>query len=377
MSQAALLALASAAPALMASLLAVNLSAAARLERAPRPKGRPRASVLVPARDEEENLRALLPLLREQDWPDLEILVCDDGSGDGTAAVALGHAPVVRLIAGVPPPPGWLGKSWACARLAEEASGDVLIFCDADARPMPEAVTRTLGLLESARAGALACLPRQILGTWSERAVIPLVLHLPVLGLLPLPLVRRRPEPSLSLGVGQWFAFTREAYARCGGHAAVRAELAEDMALARKAKEAGVALAACLSTRCVSVRMYRSFPEVWEGFRKNLVVLTGAHGARPVLVLGFLSAAMVAPWVLAAATLTGALPAAWSVPALLLLLDRLAIAAAYREPPLAWAWLPVGCLLVPLLAARSLAGYHRRDLSWKGRRLTAAWEEAR
>lgn len=371
-----LAALASAAPALLTAGLAANLASADRLERAPRPRRRPRASVLVPARDEEENLRVLLPLLLAQDWPDLEILVCDDGSRDGTADIVREHAPALRLIEGVPPPSGWLGKSWACARLAEEATGEVLIFCDADARPGMEAVTRTLGLLEATGAGALACLPRQILGTWSERAVIPLVLHLPVLGLLPLRLVRSRPEPSLSLGVGQWFAFTREAYAKSGGHAAVRAALAEDMALARRIKEAGLPLAACLSTRLVAVRMYRSFPEVWEGFRKNLVVLTGAEGIRPVLVLAFLAAALVAPWLLAAAALASALPPVFLVPGILLLLARVGVAVTYREPLTAWAWLPAGSLLVLLLALRSRAGYRRRDLTWKGRRLAAAWKEA-
>lgn len=372
----ALAALASAAPALMAAVASYNLALAGRLERAPGPVRRPRASVLVPARDEEENLRILLPLLRAQDWPDMEILVLDDGSADATAEVARAHAPAVRVIDGEPPPAGWLGKSWACARLAEEADGEVLIFCDADVRPAPEAVRRTLGLLEAEGAGALACLPRQILGTWAERAVIPLVLHLPILGLLPLPLVRTRPEPALSLGVGQWFAFTRAAYDRCGGHAAVRSALAEDMALARKVKEAGLPLAACLSTRLVSVRMYRDFPAVWEGFRKNLVVLTGAGGARPFAVLALLAATLVAPWLLAGAALAGALPAAFLIPGQLLLLVRLSVAVTYREPPSAWAWTPAGSLLVLVLAASSLAGYHRRDLAWKGRRLSAAWKEA-
>lgn len=380
---AVLAALAAPPQALMGTVLAWNLLAADRLEKAPRPSRHRLASILVPARNEEANLAVLLPLLENQTWPDMEILVLDDDSGDGTAAVALSHLPRVRMLRGKPLPKGWIGKSWACAQLAEEAKGDILLFCDADARPAPEAVARTLGLLEARKAGALACLPRQLLGTWAEGAVVPLVMHLPVLGFLPLPLVRRRPEAALSLGVGQWFAFTREAYLAIGGHASVRRSLAEDMALGRRIKEAGLGLAACLSVRDVSVRMYRGAGEVRAGFRKNLVVLTGTGRFRAALVLAAYLAIFVVPWALALwaafslalGAASGLAPMAALVPGLMLLASRLAVAAAYREP--AWAWLasPIGSLSVLALAVQSWRGYHARSLTWKGRRLDSAPEE--
>jgi chlorobactene glucosyltransferase len=360
----------------MSAVMAWNLLRAPRLERARGPSRRVSASVLVPARDEERNLGDLLTLLLAETWEDLEILVLDDGSRDGTAAIAAAaaaaHGPRVRLLAGEPLPPGWLGKSWACAQLAEAARGEVLIFCDADARPQPGAVAATLGLMEELGADALACLPRQELGSWGEKALVPLVLHLPVIGMLPLPLVHRRPEPSLSLGVGQWFAFDRGAYLRCGGHAAVRAALAEDMALARRLKLAGCVAAAALSTRLVSVRMYRGFAEAWEGFGKNLVVLTGSGWLRPAAVLAFFLLAYVAPWAMAAAVPAGLASPAWILPAALLLGQRLAVAATFREPAWAWLWHAPGSLLLAALALRSRAGFRKGSLRWKGRVLTAA-----
>ncbi len=366
----------------MSALTAWNLLRAPRLERARAPIRRRAVSILVPARDEERNLGALLALLLAETWEDLEILVLDDGSRDGTAAIASAaaevsasagpEAPRVRLLAGEPVAPGWLGKSWACAQLAAAARGEVLIFCDADARPQPGAVAATLGLMEELGADALSCLPRQELGSWGEKALVPLVLHLPVIGMLPLPLVHRRPEPSLSLGVGQWFAFGRDAYRRCGGHAAVRDALAEDVALARRLKLAGCKTAVALSTRLVSVRMYRGFAEAWEGFGKNLVVLTGSGWLRPAAVLAFFLLAYVAPWAMAAAVPAGLASPAWLLPAALLLGQRLAVAATFREPPLSWLWHVPGSLLVAALALRSRAGFRKGSLRWKGRVLTAA-----
>lgn len=361
----------------MAGTMAFNLSRTPRLEKAPEAPRSRKVSVLVPARNEEGNLGVLLPLLARQGWSGLEILVLDDESSDGTARVAAGMGPAVRVIPGKPLPPGWLGKSWACAQLAREASGEVLLFCDADVRPEPGAVAATLALMDRHEAEALTCLPRQILGSWPERAAVPLVMHLPVLSLLPLPLVHRRPDPALSLGVGQWFAFTRETYDAIGGHAAVRQELAEDMALARKVKEAGFTLAAALSTRILSVRMYRGFPEVWSGFRKNLVCLTGAGWARPCAVLAFHLAVFVVPWIMAPMAALGWVSPAWALPAVLLAGLRLGVAVLFREPAAAWLWHAPGSLLVAVLAIRSWSGYRNRSLDWKGRVLTAAFPDRR
>src|SRR5690606_308694 len=112
----------------------------------------------------------------------------------------------LRLLRGRPLPAGWLGKSWACHQLAEAARGEVLVFCDADVTVHPGALPRTIAAMERAEAGALTALPRQRLGTWAESAVVPLVAHLPVLALLPLPLVPRVRAPSLSMANGQWLA---------------------------------------------------------------------------------------------------------------------------------------------------------------------------
>lgn len=346
-----------------------NALRAPRLEdfaRSGAPEKPPRVSLLIPARDEEENLRALMPRLARLAWPDLEILILDDESSDGTARIASqGRA---RVISGRPPPPGWLGKNWACHQLAQAASGDILLFCDADVRPAPEAVAATVACLQSLGADAATVLPRQIMGTWSEKAVLPVLLYLPLLGFLPVDQVRRLRSPLVSIGCGQWFAFTRGAYAALGGHAAVRREVVEDLALGRRVKEKGLRLSAALSTRLVATRMYTGLGPLWRGFGKNLVVLTGSGFLRPPVVLAAYALANIAPWVLPWSGFR-----AWLLPLGLWLAARLIAARVYREPAMAWLWSPAGALLIPVLAARSWSLHRSRSAAWKGRVLTAAF----
>jgi chlorobactene glucosyltransferase len=355
---------------LMALGAIYNTATAPRLEnevaegkRGPAPK----VSLLIPARDEEANLSLLMPMLSGLDWPGLEILILDDESRDGTARLAAsGRA---RLIRGLPLPAGWLGKNWACHQLAAEATGEILIFCDADVRPEPDVISATVCCMRKYRADAATGLPRQIMGTWSEQAVLPVLLGLPLMGFLPLAQVPRLRSPFVSIGCGQWFAFTRAAYDALGGHAAVRREVVEDLALGRRVKEAGFTLVAVFSRRLVATRMYTGFAPLWNGFSKNLVALTGTGFLRPPAVMAAFALVNLAPWVM---PLFGY--GAWLIPLACWCLARLLTARAMGEARWAWLWSPVGAALIPCIAAHSWWLHRARAAHWKGRLLTAAFE---
>ena len=366
-----LLGLAVAATALMLLGTVLNAATAPRLERAP-PARPVRISLLIPARNEEANLALLLPMLSRIEWPDLEILILDDGSDDGTAGLVREHGGPVRLLTGKPLPPGWLGKNWACAQLAEQASGEILIFCDADARPGPRAVAATAGMMQARGWDALTALPRQELGTWAEKAILPVLLFLPLLGYCPIALIPKLRMPALSVGCGQWFAFRRETYLALGGHARVRSAIVEDMALGRLVKEEGAILGAVISTRHVAVRMYSDFRGVWRGFTKNAAYLTGTGWVRPPLLIGAFAVTNILPWALAATGHT-----AWLLPMAFWIASRLLAAAVFREPVSAPLWSPLGTLLLPALFLRSWWGYRRRSVTWKGRTLEAAFESGK
>lgn len=365
------LALAVASSALLGAALLVavcNLLTAERLERAGEPLAHPRVSLLVPARDEAANLARTLPALLALDYPDLEILVLDDGSEDGTPALVAAATPAsagrLRLLHGEPLPPGWLGKNWACHQLAAAARGEILLFCDADVSPRPEAVSRTVALLQRSAADALTALPRQRYHGSAEESVIPLVAQLPVVALLPLRLVTALAAPALSMANGQWLAVARGAYERSGGHEAVRAEVVEDVALARRLKRAGSRLVPAVASRAIEVRMYADAAEMRAGFGKNLYPLAGG---RPLpfaaALLGFLLVA-VYPW---AAVAVGSFAAFLPLGLLLALrvVAVLLLGHGWRSVLLH----PRGSILVVGLALHSFRLTRSGGARWKGRPL--------
>jgi glycosyltransferase involved in cell wall biosynthesis len=183
-----------------------------------------RVSVLLPARDEAGRIGpAVRALLAATGVPDLELIVYDDGSTDGTGALARAAAagdPRALVLTGadLDPPPGWLGKAWACHRLAGAATGSVLVFVDADVTVRPDALARTVGLLRSASLDLVSPYPRQLAGSAAERLVQPL-LQWSWLALLPLRWAERTRRPSAAVANGQLLCVDADAYRRAGGHA--------------------------------------------------------------------------------------------------------------------------------------------------------------
>jgi glycosyltransferase involved in cell wall biosynthesis len=352
----------------MLAVAVINLATAPRLERAGDPSTLPRVSVLVPARNEAANLRANLPHLLASDYPNLEVLVLDDGSGDDTAAIAADlarlHPGRMRLLRGEALPDGWLGKNWACHQLSCVARGQVLLFCDADVAAGPRAVTRTVAMLQRMDAAAVTALPRHRFGTVAEAAVVPLIAQLPVAATLPLALVPRTAPPSLSMANGQWIAFTRPAYGHIGGHAAVRGEVLEDVHLGRAVKRAGLRLVAAVATEELSVRMYHGWAEVRRGFGKNVyALLGGSPGSFAAGIVIFLLAA-VYPWV----AVVRPTPLALAALAMLIGL-RIAAALLFRH---GWGTVllhPAGAVLALWIAATSFRT--RGRVEWRGRTVAA------
>ncbi|MBB5236208.1 glycosyltransferase [Deinococcus budaensis] len=277
-----------------AATLLVNALTYPRLSPQPLPPGRPRVSLLVPARDEAHNLPRTLPGLLAQGAD--EVLVLDDGSRDGTAEVAARLG--ARVLRGQPLPPGWHGKPWACQQLGEAASGEVLIFTDADVEWQPGALGAVLHELSRSGADFLSVYPRQHNLTPGERLLTPLV-DAVLLTFLPLPLLRFA-HPSAAAANGQLIALRRETYRQVGGHALVRAELLEDVAFASRVKARGGRLALALGREVLGVRMYRSYPDSLAGFGKNAGSFHGRSRALLLASAGWHVAAYTLPWLLPA-----------------------------------------------------------------------------
>ncbi len=335
-----------------------------------------RVSVLIPARDEEQNLRATLEAVLANHEGDFEVIVLDDHSTDGTAALVNGIAakdPRVRLVSAPPLPAGWCGKQHACHVLARLARNPLLVFMDADVRLEPDALARMASFMKRTDLALASGIPRQELGTMSERLLIPLV-HFILLGFLPMQAMRRTRWPAMSAGCGQLFVARRDAYERCGGHSMLRGSLHDGLKLPRTFRRAGFATDLFDATDLATCRMYRSNADTWRGLHRNSTEGLAASGTiLPMTVLLF--GGQVLPFILLA------LAPMLSVSALvfagmgvsLAYMPRLMASRIFRQP-LDGAWLhPVGVLALLAIQWHAFAGHLAGKPSrWKGRNYPVA-----
>lgn len=258
-------------------------------------KTRRRVSVIIPARNEvvgiAECVRSFL-----KDAAVGEVVVVDDGSTDGTGAAALDVADGrVRVVQAGELPSGWAGKMWACSVGGAAATGEILVFTDADVRLVSESgVSECAEVLERRRLGMLSGVPEQELGTWSERLVVPLILFV-LKGYLPFPWMRAGTDVRFAAGCGQFLMFSRSAYSAVDGHGAARGSFHEGIVLARAVRASGFGTDLVDLRGVLRCRMYEGFGGLVRGFAKNAHEGLGAPGVRWVMGVLLLGGAVV-PW---------------------------------------------------------------------------------
>lgn len=225
--------------------------------------------VVVPARDEAASLPALLESLRGQRTRPGRVVVVDDASRDATAELAAAGG--AEVVTSAPLPPGWTGKCWACHQGAALAGGSTLVFLDADVTLAPDALGALLAAHER-QGGLLSVQPHHRVLRPYERlsAVFNLV---GVMGVGMASPWRRRTTAAF----GPCLVTSRADYRSVGGHAAVRSEIIEDVALGQAYARAGLPVRAYGGGRQVSFRMYpEGFAQLVEGWSKNFASGAGA-----------------------------------------------------------------------------------------------------
>jgi chlorobactene glucosyltransferase len=231
----------------------------------------PLISVIIPARNEQRNIRHCISSVLRQDYPNFEIICVDDHSSDGTAGILAELAesnPSLQVIHGAELPAGWAGKPHALVQGVALARGEWLCFMDADTFASPELLRASYHIALRLQADMFSILTAQVLGSFWERAVLPLVF----LGLsfgFPAKRVNDPSRPD-AISNGQFILIRRQAYEAIGGHSAVIDRIDEDRALALLAKQAGKRLVLADGRQVASTRMYTSLGEMWEGWTKNI-----------------------------------------------------------------------------------------------------------
>ena len=338
--------------------------------------GWPRMSIVVPARNEERNLPPLLDTLLALDYPSYEVIVVDDASDDSTGILADDYAARsggrLRVLHASGPDAGWTGKNHACWTGAQAASGDWLLFTDADTTHATDALRAAVAAALDAHVEALSLFTAQRCVTFWERLLLPFAYQQYFAGVRPVALAR---PTGPALANGQYFLISRRAYVASGGHAAVAASIIDDVALAGALKRAGFPPRACRGEALVSVRMYDSLPALAQGFTKNAAqFLKEQRATGPLVVLSTACASAIAPTLATgilrrdAVAIAGGV-VAYAVQALGLLPWLRGFGVPRRYALLA----PAASLGFTLIALSS--AWHtltRRPVSWKGRGYLAA-----
>ena len=230
-------------------------------------------SILIPARNEVENILSLLQSIYKQDYSNYEVIILDDESSDTTYKICAAFAdkhPHFRVIKGALLPHGWLGKNFACYQLARHAQGDFLLFIDADEQVNPGLINSAVHRMYVNKLGLLSLFTNQQMVTIGERLVVPLM-HYILLNLLPLRLIYLVKNYTVAAASGQFMLFDAELYQKHQWHEQVKDKVVEDVEIMRLVKAASCNGEALLANGMINCRMYKNYRDAVNGFSKNFL----------------------------------------------------------------------------------------------------------
>ncbi|KJF42683.1 glycosyltransferase [Draconibacterium sediminis] len=262
----------------------------------------PLVSILIPARNEEQNIARLLTDIQQQEWQNIEVLVFNDQSTDKTSEIVESYAKTdqrFQLLNSDGLPEGWLGKNYGCYQLAQKAKGNYFLFLDADVQISGAIIAGTIAKVQQHQLGLLSIFPKQNMHSWGEYLTVP-NMNFILLSLLPLVFVRLLPFSSMAAANGQFMLFDAKTYRDKQPHHTFRNNKVEDIAIAQYFKQNGIQIACLTGNASISCRMYNSFSDAVNGFSKNVIMFFGNSALLAVLfwlitTLGFIPVLIALP----------------------------------------------------------------------------------
>ena len=253
---------------------------------APLPDNPPKVTILVAAKDEEENIGECIDSLMALSYPNLEFIVIDDRSTDRTAEIVRARAAAdnrLRLVQVTQLAAGWFGKPHAMQTGSTEAGGEWLLFVDADCRLSDGSVAAVMRHVLDQQGDMLSLWPSLTLRSFGEKLLMPMCGSL--LAVYHRPDLANNPKSRTAFANGQFILIKREVFRQVGGFEAVQSALVEDIAFARHVKHSGHRALSAVSRDIFSVRMYSTFAAVWRGWAR---IFSGSFTTVGKYLLGLL-----------------------------------------------------------------------------------------
>jgi chlorobactene glucosyltransferase len=338
-------------------------------------KNPPLISILIPARNEAENISRCLKSLLKQDYPNLEIIVLNDNSTDTTSKVVKGIAQKdnrVRLVEGAPLEEGWTGKNFASHQLAKHAKGEYFVFTDADTVHFPKTISSAFGALLTSKIDALSIYPRQIMVSFWERMSVPII-NIALQCFIPFILIKKSKSPLFSTAIGQFMMFKREVYEKIGGYESIKGHLVDDIQISKRVKKSGYKFMVFDGKNTIYCRMYKNLKGVVIGLTKSIYPAFNGNILALFSFTGLLSATLLIPFILLP---LGAFLFNWPAAIIRLIIIQIIIilviktifAIRYKQRMLDILLAPVSMAVIDALIFVSFfQAKYGEGLSWKGR----------
>lgn len=324
-----------------------------------------KVSILIPARNEEGNILQLLNSIHRQDYQNYEVIILDDNSADSTynlcAEFAASHHKF-SVIKGKHLPPGWLGKNYACYQLAKKATGQYLMFLDADEQVADGLINSALHRIHLKDLGLLSLFSNQEMQSTGERLVVPLM-HYILLNLLPLQLVYLLKSRAVAAASGQFMLFEAGAYHRHQWHQQVKEKIVEDVEIMREVKSEGFRAETLLANKLISCRAYTGYTDAINGFSRDMLA---AFNYNVLALLIYLLVLLGGPLIIIATLNLNLIVLMCG----LIILSRIMISLSAGQNPWKNVVLhPLQMFSLMIVSFLSIQRYLTRTTVWKGRRV--------
>lgn len=233
---------------------------------------KPLVSVLIPARNEENNINRCVNSLLEQSYSNIEVIILDDDSSDNTYSISneLSKSDSrVNVIKGKEIPKGWLGKNWACHQLSQKATGDFLLFIDSDTKLKPDLIFDSIKIHINEDLDLLTLFPNRRTSTFIDK-IISVTIGWMIFSWIPIFLANTSKLPFLSAAFGQFLFFKKDSYMLIGGHQTIKLEILDDFELGRNISRNKLKLKMMNGVKGIDTFSYNTEKEALKGFSRAI-----------------------------------------------------------------------------------------------------------